>query len=278
MKRRKRRENSRHSAKRKPLPLRIISFIAEYVELIILSIFYALMSFFLFIWDHKSQVLKLILTIIILVYCFFTSKYIIEMQNEFKEFKIYTENVNNELNSKNEENEKLQEEVDSTKTELESTQNELEALKESKAKQKEEEEKAEQIRIANANAARNQQVTSRSGSSISRTTTTSSTSSKSELQAYARDLCINTYGWSESDYQCLVSLWNRESGWNPNAHNSSSGAHGIPQSLPASKMASEGSDYYTNGKTQIRWGLKYIKNRYGTPTAAWSHSQSTGWY
>lgn len=102
--------------------------------------------------------------------------------------------------------------------------------------------------------------------------------SVAELKAYAHDLVINTYGWSEYDFDCLVKLWNRESGWNPNAHNKSSGAHGIPQSLPASKMASEGSDYYTNGRTQIRWGLKYIKGRYGTPSQAWAHSQRTGWY
>ena len=106
----------------------------------------------------------------------------------------------------------------------------------------------------------------------------SSSSSKSGLQSYAHDLCINTYGWSENDYQCLVKLWNRESGWNPNAHNKSSGAYGIAQALPASKMSSEGSDYYTNGKTQIRWGLKYIKNRYGTPASAWAHSESHHWY
>ena len=97
-------------------------------------------------------------------------------------------------------------------------------------------------------------------------------------QNYAHDLVINKYGWSEYDFQCLVKLWNRESGWNPNAHNKSSGAHGIPQSLPASKMRSEGADYYTNGYTQIRWGLKYIKGRYGSPSKAWQHSQKKGWY
>ena len=114
------------------------------------------------------------------------------------------------------------------------------------------------------------------------TTTAQSSSSGSyslsDYQAYAKDLVINTYGWSEYDFECLVKLWNRESGWNPNSHNSSSGAHGIPQSLPASKMASEGADYYTNGYTQIRWGLKYIKGRYSSPSAAWAHSQSKGWY
>lgn len=104
------------------------------------------------------------------------------------------------------------------------------------------------------------------------------TGSKAEYQQYARDLVINTYGWSEYDFQCLVNLWERESGWNPNSHNGSSGAHGIPQSLPASRMASEGADYYTNGYTQIRWGLKYIKERYGSPANAWSHFQSKNWY
>jgi len=100
---------------------------------------------------------------------------------------------------------------------------------------------------------------------------------KSELQQYAHDLVIS-YGWSEYDYEYLIKLWNRESGWNPNAVNKKSGACGIPQSLPCKKMASEGSDYKTNGKTQIRWGLKYIKNRYGSPSSAWAHSQQKGWY
>ena len=125
-------------------------------------------------------------------------------------------------------------------------------------------------------------MTSRSSNSLSEkskeTQTTVATGTKGEHQSYAHDLCINTYGWSEYDFTCLVKLWNRESGWSPNAHNKSSGAHGIAQALPASKMASEGSDYYTNGKTQIRWGLKYIKNRYGSPASAWAHSQQTGWY
>jgi len=100
---------------------------------------------------------------------------------------------------------------------------------------------------------------------------------KTELQKYAHDLVIS-YGWTEYDYECLVKLWNRESGWNPNAVNKKSGACGIPQSLPCKKMASEGSDYRTNGKTQIRWGLKYIKNRYCSPSNAWAHSQQKGWY
>ena len=145
------------------------------------------------------------------------------------------------------------------------------AKAEAEQKAKEEAEakkKAEELRIAQS-----KQVTSRGGTSVR-----AATGTKAEYQAYAKNLCINTYGWTENDFNCLVKLWERESNWNPNAHNKNSGAHGICQALPASKMASEGSDYMTNYKTQIRWGLKYIKNRYGTPSNAWAHSQQKGWY
>jgi hypothetical protein len=98
-----------------------------------------------------------------------------------------------------------------------------------------------------------------------------------EIQSYAHQLVIE-YGWTEEDYQVLVLLWYRESSWNPNAINKKSGACGIPQALPCRKMASEGKDYLTNYRTQVRWGLKYIKARYGSPSGAWSHSQSKGWY
>ena len=98
-----------------------------------------------------------------------------------------------------------------------------------------------------------------------------------EIQHYAYGL-VKSYGWSDYDFDCLVKLWYRESSWNPNAVNPKSGACGIPQSLPCRKMASEGSDYRTNYKTQVRWGLKYIKARYGSPSGAWSHSQQKGWY
>ena len=100
---------------------------------------------------------------------------------------------------------------------------------------------------------------------------------KGEYQKYALSLLAD-YGWDDSELVPLIYLWDRESRWSPTAHNSSSGAHGIPQSLPASKMASEGDDYYYNPETQIRWGLGYISGRYGSPSNAWAHSQSTGWY
>ncbi len=83
---------------------------------------------------------------------------------------------------------------------------------------------------------------------------------------------------SDSEYQCTVLLWNRESQWNPYAENAYSGAYGIPQALPGSKMASAGADWRTNPITQINWGIGYIKGRYGTPCSAWAHSNAVGWY
>ena len=100
---------------------------------------------------------------------------------------------------------------------------------------------------------------------------------QSDPQALAKVMLIDR-GWGTSQYTCLVSLWNRESQWNYQASNPSSGAYGIPQALPGSKMASAGSDWRTNPVTQIRWGLDYIADRYGTPCGAWAHSQATGWY
>ena len=85
-------------------------------------------------------------------------------------------------------------------------------------------------------------------------------------------------GFKIDQFPCLDKLWKKESGWNHRAANPSSGAYGIPQSLPGSKMASEGSDWKSNPATQIKWGLGYIKGRYNTPCNAWSHSQNVGWY
>ncbi|GAA4669352.1 aggregation-promoting factor C-terminal-like domain-containing protein [Frondihabitans cladoniiphilus] len=84
-------------------------------------------------------------------------------------------------------------------------------------------------------------------------------------------------GWS-GDYQCLVNLWNQESGWRTNALNVSSGAYGIPQALPAKKMATAGLDWQTSYATQINWGLGYIAAAYGTPCGAWAHEVAHNWY
>ena len=89
---------------------------------------------------------------------------------------------------------------------------------------------------------------------------------------------LSKYGWSEDQFPALEELWTRESGWDYKAENSSSGAYGIPQALPASKMATAGSDWRTNPTTQIKWGLGYIKGRYGSPNAAWRFWQSRHWY
>ncbi len=125
---------------------------------------------------------------------------------------------------------------------------------------------------AAAEAAANPVARSSSGSRPSAPT------DPSGAQAIARDMMASQYGWGADQFGCLVPLWQKESGWNVNAYNSSSGATGIPQALPGSKMASAGADWQTNPATQIAWGLGYIADRYGTPCAAWDHSESVGWY
>lgn len=97
--------------------------------------------------------------------------------------------------------------------------------------------------------------------------------SPGSAQAIAEGM-FAAYGWDGSQFNCLVDLWNRESHWNPYAGNAS-GAYGIPQALPGSKM---GPGWQNNATVQITWGLGYIARRYGTPCNAWGHSQATGWY
>ena len=94
-------------------------------------------------------------------------------------------------------------------------------------------------------------------------------------RAIARSMLAQR-GWSDQ-FGCLDRLWQKESGWRVTASNPS-GAYGIPQALPGSKMASAGADWRTNPATQIRWGLGYIGSRYGGPCAAEAHARSTGWY
>ena len=90
---------------------------------------------------------------------------------------------------------------------------------------------------------------------------------------------MSSFGFSPQTYfGCLVDIWNRESGWRYDAENGASGAHGIPQSLPGSKMASAGADWQTNPATQIKWGLGYIKNTYGNPCSAWAFEEANGYY
>ncbi|GAA1836103.1 hypothetical protein GCM10009750_21030 [Agromyces salentinus] len=105
----------------------------------------------------------------------------------------------------------------------------------------------------------------------------SAPSNPSEAQAIARDMIASRYGWGDDQFGCLVALWDRESGWNVYASNPS-GAYGIPQALPGSKMSTAGADWETNAATQISWGLGYIVGRYGDACGAYNTALSQGWY
>ncbi len=94
----------------------------------------------------------------------------------------------------------------------------------------------------------------------------------------AKKIALDKYDWGKDQFSCVNKIFTQESQWKWNATNPTSGAYGIPQSLPANKMASEGDDWKTNPATQIKWGLKYIKERYGTPCAAWAFKRGAGWY
>jgi hypothetical protein len=94
----------------------------------------------------------------------------------------------------------------------------------------------------------------------------------------ARSILIDEYGFSEKEYKCLNQLWTKESNWNYKSRNKKSGAHGIPQALPASKMNVVSTDWRTNPVTQIRWGLRYISIRYETPCKALSKHKRSNWY
>jgi hypothetical protein len=89
---------------------------------------------------------------------------------------------------------------------------------------------------------------------------------------------LGRFGWAHRQWTPLYKLWNRESSWNKYARNPYSGAYGIPQAVPGSKMASAGPNWRTNATTQIRWGMRYIKSRYGSPRRAWNHELAYGWY
>ncbi|MFC5242447.1 transglycosylase SLT domain-containing protein [Streptomyces atrovirens] len=99
------------------------------------------------------------------------------------------------------------------------------------------------------------------------------TTSASSAQATAKKMIGDS-----AEFQCFSKIVQHESSWNPTATNASSGAYGLVQALPASKMASAGSDWRTNPATQIKWGLDYMKDRYGSACDAWSFWQANHWY
>jgi hypothetical protein len=89
---------------------------------------------------------------------------------------------------------------------------------------------------------------------------------------------LGEFGWPQRQFRYLNLLWARESGWDVYATNPYSGAYGIPQAVPGARMASAGPDWRSNARTQIRWGLRYIQEVYGSPLAAWEHELAVGWY
>jgi hypothetical protein len=100
---------------------------------------------------------------------------------------------------------------------------------------------------------------------------------KADPRTLARAL-MPLYGMPTSEFSCVDNIWSQESRWNVHADNPYSSAYGIPQALPGSKMSSAGPDWQNSAETQIRWGLGYIRDRYGSACAAWSYKQSHGWY
>jgi len=136
--------------------------------------------------------------------------------------------------------------------------------------------KAADAAAANAAAAAAAQAEAKA--KADRTASLAGSNSPAGARATASGLASSRYGWGSGEFSCLSQLWQKESGWNYQAYNASSGATGIPQALPGSKMASAGSDWATNAGTQIVWGLDYIKGRYGSPCAAWEHSRAKNWY
>ncbi|MGW5650221.1 aggregation-promoting factor C-terminal-like domain-containing protein [Streptomyces humi] len=111
------------------------------------------------------------------------------------------------------------------------------------------------------------------GMALSAAPAQAATGSASSAQAIAHKMIPDA-----AQFSAFSKIVSHESGWNPSATNSSSGAYGLVQALPGSKMASAGSDWKTNPATQIKWGLDYMNSRYGSPTAAWSFWQANGWY
>jgi hypothetical protein len=140
--------------------------------------------------------------------------------------------------------------------------------------------RAAQQQAADQQAAQ-QQAAQQQAAQQAQAASSSSAASAAQPSGSAQQIAegmLASYGWSSSQFSCLNSLWNEESGWNVTASNPSSGAYGIPQALPGSKMASAGPDWQTDATTQIRWGLGYIQSTYGSPCAAWDHEEADGWY
>jgi hypothetical protein len=120
-------------------------------------------------------------------------------------------------------------------------------------------------------------VSTRTASTSTASTRTASTSTVETPRQIALSL-LGRFGWSRRQFPYLDRLWTHESSWHVHAENVYSGAYGIPQAAPGAKMSAAGPNWRGSARTQIRWGLRYIKGRYGSPAAAWAHEVATGWY
>jgi len=132
---------------------------------------------------------------------------------------------------------------------------------------------AAQSQAAQSQAAQSQSARGQAAAQSPAVTTAASGSPQQIAQAM-----LGSFGWSSSQFSCLDPLWAHESGWSVSAYNAGSGAFGIPQALPGSRMASAGPDWQTNAATQIKWGLDYMNSRYGSPAAAWNFWSTHHWY
>jgi hypothetical protein len=131
---------------------------------------------------------------------------------------------------------------------------------------------------AQAKQAQAQQPTKKAQAATASPTSTVTVTAPSGSPQQIAEAMLGSFGWSSSQFSCLDPLWAHESGWSVSAYNAGSGASGIPQALPGSRMASAGPDWQTDAATQIKWGLEYIKDTYGSPCGAWDHEEATGWY
>lgn len=188
-----------------------------------------------------NKLLKLTFSLIIPIVIIFSFLIIhnnnIKHTEEINKYKAEIAQKEEDIKTLNKEKEELTNENNDLKSKIEEKDKEIKSLQDKNSKLESE----------------NQNLKKKLNSSLSSTLTGSNaTRDKTVYQAYAHDLVINLYGWSESDFSNLVILWEKESGWNPYSKNKYSGAYGIPQALPASKMASFGDDYLTNYKTQIK--------------------------
>jgi hypothetical protein len=138
-------------------------------------------------------------------------------------------------------------------------------------------EEAERVRRAEEAAERQRQAAASRSQERSNYPVPASCNEYSGNRAIGCALLLEA-GFGLDQMPCLEKLWTKESGWNELSQNRSSGAYGIPQALPGSKMAVYGEDWQTNPVPQIKWGLNYISNRYGDPCGAWSFFQSKNWY